>query len=172
MTADVRLATLADARGIAETHVRGWQQAYRDILPAPFLDSLSVERREAQWLEILAQDDRTGVANWVAERDGAIVGFASVGPARDEDTPGAGELYALYVLAEEWGTGTGPRLHSMAIEHLRARPCAEATLWVLRDNARARRFYEREGWVADGTTKDDDRGTFVLHEVRYRTEFA
>jgi hypothetical protein len=45
---------------------------------------------------------------------------------------------------------------------------AEATLWVLDKNVRARRFYERGGWRPDGTSKDDAREGFTLHEVRYR----
>jgi hypothetical protein len=47
----------------------------------------------------------------------------------------------------------------------------DATLWVLDENVRARSFYERGGWRLDGATKDDDRGSFVLKEVRYRTAF-
>ena len=43
-----------------------------------------------------------------------------------------------------------------------------STLWTLEANGRARAFYERTGWALDGTTKDDDRGSFVLKEVRYR----
>jgi RimJ/RimL family protein N-acetyltransferase len=44
----------------------------------------------------------------------------------------------------------------------------DATLWVLVDNARARRFYSRAGWAQDGAAKTDDRDGFPLFEVRYR----
>jgi ribosomal protein S18 acetylase RimI-like enzyme len=43
-----------------------------------------------------------------------------------------------------------------------------ATLWVLKTNQRARHFYERHGWVADGTQKNVWRGDVRLDETRYR----
>ena len=72
-----------------------------------------------------------------------IVGFASVGPSRDER--GIGELYAIYVEPDQWSTGAGRALIERAEERLR-HAYGEATLWVLEDNPRARAFYERGGW--------------------------
>jgi GNAT superfamily N-acetyltransferase len=60
-----------------------------------------------------------------------------------------GWLNALYVLPDEWGTGIGSGLHDEAVEALR-RLGPEARLWVLEQNARARRFYEQRGWRLDG----------------------
>jgi hypothetical protein len=45
---------------------------------------------------------------------------------------------------------------------------AEAVLWVLGTNERARRFYEAAGWEPDGNTKVEDRASGTLHEVRYQ----
>jgi hypothetical protein len=44
---------------------------------------------------------------------------------------------------------------------------AYAVLWVLEGNARARRFYERGGWAADGTTRDEPMGGEMTHQLRY-----
>jgi hypothetical protein len=41
----------------------------------------------------------------------------------------------------------------------------EAILWVGEANARARRFYEREGWSADGETRESPLGP---RKLRYR----
>ncbi|MDQ3703226.1 MAG: GNAT family N-acetyltransferase [Chloroflexota bacterium] len=82
----------------------------------------------------------------VAEDDGQVIGFA----AFDER-----ELHALYVLPAYWGQGVGHRLLAAA------GPVWE--LWVLRDNARARRFYERHGWRPDGAAVPAG-----AVEVRYR----
>jgi hypothetical protein len=40
-------------------------------------------------------------------------------------------------------------------------------LWVAEANPRARRFYEREGWTADGGVKIEEFGGRPLREVRY-----
>jgi len=44
----------------------------------------------------------------------------------------------------------------------------EVILWVLEDNPRARRFYEREGWALDGGRKEDEFLGVQVTEVRYR----
>jgi RimJ/RimL family protein N-acetyltransferase len=51
---------------------------------------------------------------------------------------------------------------------MRARASGDAVLWVLEDNPRARRFYEREGWALDGERKDDEYLGIRVAEVRYR----
>jgi GNAT superfamily N-acetyltransferase len=62
-------------------------------------------------------------------------------------------LEALYVAPPAWGTGVADRLHDAAVAELRARGVDRARLWVLEENHRARRFYERHGWAADGTSR-------------------
>lgn len=141
-----------------------WQVAYRGLVPDDFLDALDVDRRVAAYAEHGILDDPERPL-FVAEVDGRVVGFVNVGPSRDED--GIGELYAIYVSADHWDTGTGRALMETALDWL-ARRFEASTLWVLHGNGRARRFYERGGWRFDGTRKDDDRGSFVLREVRYR----
>jgi GNAT superfamily N-acetyltransferase len=78
-----------------------------------------------------------------------------------------GELYAIYVAPAAWDKAVGHALHEVAVEELGSE-YDEAVLWVLDGNARARRFYERHGWVPDGGIKQEQRGTAVLNEVRYR----
>ena len=44
----------------------------------------------------------------------------------------------------------------------------EAVLWVLDDNLRARRFYEKHGWRLDGASKHDVHLGVEVAEIRYR----
>ncbi len=62
-------------------------------------------------------------------------------------------LEAVYVSPEAWGTGLADVLHDAALAELRSRGVDRARLWVLEGNVRARRFYERRGWRADGTSR-------------------
>jgi GNAT superfamily N-acetyltransferase len=161
----VRLAERGEELAIARVHVGTWQVAYRGIVPDDVLDAMNAESRAASYdADKWMTPDQPA---WVAVRD-EIVGFAVAGPSRDED--GHGELGAIYVDSNEWGRGTGELLMEAALDFLRPR-YPEATLWVLRDNPRARRFYEKHGWTFDGTSKVDERPSFVLHEVRYRIVF-
>jgi ribosomal protein S18 acetylase RimI-like enzyme len=165
----LRRAHESDALGIAEVHVRTWQQAYRDQLPAPFLKALSVEVRERYWaneLRFLAPERRP----WVAEsEDGSLVGFACAGPTRDEAAPPlTGEVYAIYVLPDCWDRGLGRNLLKHCERDLIEHGYTSAVMWVLEDNARARAFYEAAGWQTDRGVKRDELGGRDVTEVRYR----
>jgi GNAT superfamily N-acetyltransferase len=169
---DIRRADPADARSIAEVHVRAWRWAYRGLMPDELLDGLSIERREEWWRRGLSPE-RPRNRTWVAERDGRLVGFVAAGPGQDPDaTAETGEVYAIYLEEEVVGTGVGRALFARAVDDLRADGYRAATLWVLDSNERTRRFYEAAGWLPDGESKVEPWGEFELSEVRYRTDLA
>ncbi len=163
----VRRALPEDARAIAEAHVASWRDAYDGIVPRAVLDRLSVERRAAFWRETLG--DAGGVDVQVADLAGAVAGFVSAGPARDEDLPPhTGEIHAIYLKREAWSQGIGRELLRAADADLHRRGFGAAVLWVLADNERGRRFYERQGWLPDGATRDLDFDGTHVEELRYR----
>jgi ribosomal protein S18 acetylase RimI-like enzyme len=155
-----------DARAIAEIHVRGWQWAYRGMLPDDLLARLAVDSRAAfwrQWLVERAPDRHL----WLALCETRPVGFAA-GASRDvAASSDTAELYALYLEADVVELGIGRALCSHAMDRLVSAGFRTATLWVLAANARARRFYERTGWCADGAARTEDWHGVPLHEVRY-----
>ncbi|MGW4211553.1 N-acetyltransferase family protein [Lentzea sp. NPDC004789] len=152
----IRPAVLPDAAAVASVHVRSWQSAYRGVIPDEVLDNLSVDGRTAMWERLIPDG---GV--WVALVDDVVVGFASAGPSRDDDAPF--ELYSIYFLPSAWGSGLA---ESLARAALGDEP--DVIVWVLEDNKRARRFYERLGFTADGVSKTQTEGDAVLIELRYR----
>ena len=165
----VRRATPADAGAIAEIGVRGWQAAYRGIMPADFLAGLSVPAREAAWQSMLSSDADGDAPAWVADRDRETVGFVASGPPRDEDVPlPAAEVYAIYVLPGEWRGGSGRALLTATVDHWLDRGATSLVLWVLEANSGGRAFYEAMGWQWDGHRKDIDFGGFRTPELRYR----
>ncbi len=110
---------------------------------------------------------------WCAVRGTDLVGVAAAGPSWDPGSgAGTGEVYAIYLEPQVVGTEVGRRLFAHVMDQLRGGGSHVAVLWVLSTNARARRFYERARWRADGAEKTEDwRGT-ALHEVRYRIDLA
>jgi ribosomal protein S18 acetylase RimI-like enzyme len=165
MTLTVRHAAVADAPAMGRVAVRAWQAAYRGHMPDDYLDGLRAEDRAAYWEGVLGRDDLRGTI-LVIERDGEVVGFAAVGPSPDPQ--GAGELYAINVDPGHWGAGAGRALLEAAQAELARLGFAETVLWVLTGNARARRFYEIAGWVADGSERTDEVFGVTVPEVRYR----
>lgn len=163
----IRKATVADAEAIATIHVRTWQTAYAEIFPAEFLANLSVERRVAAWREQLANNPGL---TFIAEENGLVTGWVSGGLSIDADAVGASEVQAIYVLPEYWDKGVGGEL-MRAIEQ--ALPPSHSTiLWVLRDNQRALRFYEKLGYKADGAEEELERGGVKRWKIRLRKKLA
>jgi RimJ/RimL family protein N-acetyltransferase len=66
------------------------------------------------------------------------------------------------------GTGAGRALLGEAQAELARLGFGETVLWVLTGNARARRFYEIAGWVADGSERTGEVFGITVPEVRYR----
>ncbi len=160
----IRKATANDAEGVAQVHVDTWKDAYRGIVPDDYLNALNVEARLKAYERFGILTDSTRPL-FVSVEEGAVVGFTGVGPSNED--PDVGEVYSIYVVSARWGSTVGHELMTRAERWLSER-FSVATLWVLDGNVRARRFYERRGWIADGTTKEDDRGSFTLKEIRYR----
>jgi len=159
----VRPAVLDDAEAIAVVHHTSWMQTYSDPLPAEHWENDTVERRAQRWHERLSEDPRGYLA--VAVADEQVVGFAKAGPTRRKNrVPSpvrSDELWALYVLSERHGSGTGALLLDTVLQ-----PAAPAELWVADANPRARRFYEKHGFTPDGARFTDDLNFVLIRMVR------
>src|SRR5262249_38412953 len=130
-----------------------WGWAPPDHPRAETLAALSVDERGAMWTAWFLRPEERAAVLVACDEDGRPVGFANAGPSRDEGAElTSGELRALYVLQEVQGTGVGARLLGEAETRLRLAGFDRATLWVLETNELGRGFYERKGWVWDGTT--------------------
>jgi ribosomal protein S18 acetylase RimI-like enzyme len=170
----VRLATLDDAADIARVHVASWRTTYRGMLPDDFLASLSEEHYTERWKRLIAEgSSRVQV---VDEPKGGIVGFASGGRERAGENTFAGELYAIYVLDSAQRLGHGRELVRAIAGALREMGLPDMIVWVLRDNAAARRFYERLGGIyvraqpitiGSATLEEVSYGWRALDEISY-----
>ena len=171
MTTIVRPAGPQDIGAVADVHVRSWQWAYADLLADDLLAALRAEDRVPQWQRRIESADR-GRALLLADVDGAVVGFVAVGAGREQvGGPEVGELMAIYLVPEVAGDGTGRVLHDAGLAWLADRDFTLARLWVLSSNARARAFYERLGWRADGETRVETIG-IEIEETRYELDLT
>jgi len=155
-----RRATVADASSIAQVGVRSWRVAYRGIMPQDFLDRLDVANGAKAWRatiananeDVLVVDDEDGVAGfcWLRRADRSAV-----------------EIVALYVDPDKWNRGLGAALVAGALQCARGREFRVAMLWSLERNARARRFYESQGFREHGSRRTHERWGIALEELRY-----
>ncbi|MFI1414295.1 GNAT family N-acetyltransferase [Streptomyces sp. NPDC020707] len=170
----IRAMTLSDCPRVAEIRVRGWQRAYQGLMPRSYLDGLDVAAELPLRRAHFERAEGTDVVNLVVEAAGEVVGWACHGPYRGGEpraggTGGAGdaELYALYVAPDRTGHGVGRALLRTSVERCAAAGLGRMLLWVLRENADARRFYERAGFTADGAEEPYEVEGVEVPEVRY-----
>lgn len=163
----LRPATPADALAVATVHVRAWQDGYRGLIADEHLDSLRPEDRAARYT--LGSADPKLPSTVVAELDGEVCGFATIGPCRDEG-PETGELFALHVDPRAWGLGAGRMLIADARARLYARGFTEAVLWVLVGNDRAQRFYRIDGWLPDDVERTIEIWGVEIFDTRFRRQ--
>lgn len=163
----IRAAQVADAAAIADVHVRSWREAYAGIVPDEFLASLDPQQRTPVWADNLRRGPAEHVLTWVAEQGGRIVGFATLGPGRDEDVRrGDREIYSIYLEPEQWGRGVARELMRTVVTEAGAG--THIVLWVMAGNERAQHFYRRHGFAPDGVEKLAPVGGAELLQVRYR----
>jgi anti-sigma regulatory factor (Ser/Thr protein kinase)/GNAT superfamily N-acetyltransferase len=137
---------------MARVIVQCWQETYRGLVSDAVLDDPGFQvARERFWTAALSDEGYRDNRTAVAEKDGELIGVAMSGPPLEEGVAWARQLYVLYVVAAEHGTGAGPALLDAVVDA--HEPVA---LWVADPNPRAQAFYRKHGFVADGAYQFDD----------------
>jgi ribosomal protein S18 acetylase RimI-like enzyme len=154
----------SDGAAMAAVLVAAWRGGYRGIVPDDVIEAQTVARWEPV-LTAAARDPETQTVVAV-NGSGEVVGFAGFGSDPDEPDRRAGYLSSLYVDPAAAGAGVGRRLVTRTLSELAAAGRTTVSLWVFRDNARARTLYEGCGFVADGAELVDQR--WQVPQVHYR----
>lgn len=147
-------------------HISCWQSAYKGIIPDDYLENMSteVETRTERLKKNL--NEMPECQYYYAAVENKMIGRLIMGKSRDADKPDAGEIYAIYLLEEYWSKGYGRQMMDYAIDTLRQMGYSEIILWILKENERAKRFYEKFNFVFDGSSKEIEIGKALL-EIRY-----
>ena len=129
-----------EIKGKAFVHWKSWHEAYPGLVDQEYLDALTLEKCEKiaySWPNNLI----------VAKHEGRVIGFIGYGD-RGNEAPNTGEIFALYVLSEYYGKGVAQQLMKTGLEQLNH--YSQICLWVLKENKRAIRFYQKCGFIPDG----------------------
>ena len=152
-----RMETDDEVRGKAYVHWKSWHETYPGLVSEAYLSGLTLEGMEEKafrWLDNIL----------VAKEGERVVGFVGFGAAGDA-LPETGEIFALYVLPEYHGAGAAQLLMKTGLEQLADYP--KVCLWVLKENARAIRFYQKCGFRLDGAEEvSKNTGSIDVRMVR------
>lgn len=150
MSIAYRTATVDDAGPLARLGAQTFTDTFGHLYDEADLGLFLQNHTPENWARELADP---AFAVRVAEKDGHLVGYAKLGPPKLPFEPRgrAAELRQLYVIEQMKGQGVAPTLMDWVIERARAAAADHLYLSVFTDNHRARRFYEKLGFEAEGT---------------------
>ncbi len=151
----IRPARSDDAAALAALKLETFRETFLDGFAIPYpRDDLAVFERASYSVEsVTAELADPAKMTWVAERDGALLGYAHVGPCKlphPEREAGAGELYQLYLRNDAQGLGLGKRLLNTALDHLTHTCPGPIWLGVWSGNLKAQAIYHANGFEKVG----------------------
>lgn len=149
-----------DLLEISNIYENSWKYAYKGIIPQDYLDSIPTGR----WVSGI---DKFRMNNLVMIENGHIIGTASISKSRWQQYSDYGEIISIYFLPAYMGKGHGQHLLKKCIDELYMRGYNEILLWVLEDNQRARRFYEKNGFILSDEEMLSNIGGKDLKEIMY-----
>ncbi|SET61653.1 Ribosomal protein S18 acetylase RimI [Natronincola peptidivorans] len=139
---EIRKATIEDVKDNSRIHALSWKFAYKGIIPQAFLDELKEDYWESTFVEWIKDN---GLTAQILLEKGKPIGCVAYGKSRDKSLPDWGEIVSLYLLPEYYGKEYGNKLLQFALSDLEESGYESIFLWVLKDNQRARGFYEKNG---------------------------
>jgi RimJ/RimL family protein N-acetyltransferase len=148
---EIRIAVPEDAPALADTTRLGFE-SYRSWAPPDW-------RPPPHSLELRAIRERLRAqTTWCVlalDGDGEPAGHVGITHAVERDRPhvqipGRAHLWMLFVRPPWWGTGLAVRLHALGLEEAARRGYETIRLYTPDGAARARAFYERNGWEQVG----------------------
>jgi GNAT superfamily N-acetyltransferase len=148
----IRNAREEDAIILGSIYSQSYRAAFKGIIPDNILEGVFSPEKRAEGLhkEIL----EGAPTNAVLFDEDKPVGLLTYGKPKDEEAEDdAVEIWRIYLLPSYWGQNLGAPLMNWGIDEIKGKGYKKITLWVLEENSRARRFYEKLGFVFSGTTR-------------------
>lgn len=134
---------ITDAEGLAQVHVKTWQDTYSGLIDDAYLDSLSIAQKAEKWKKRLLENNSDFIY-FIAKENDSIAGFIWGGKNREENSEYDAEVIAYYVLPEYQGKGIGRKLFSSFAKEALKRKMNTMSLWVLYGNNTSK-IYEHFG---------------------------
>ena len=166
MNITIRPAVPADAPDMAEVHMRSWEIAYKDIIPAEYIREKNAGR-PALYARIITGED---LNQYVIQKDGKTVGIMRAAPPQDDDvSDNFYELHGIYLHPDYYRQGIGTQAVEFAFDKARSLDKTVMTVWVFAENTNSINFYKKCGFIADGKTKTYNMNK-ILEAIRMRRE--
>lgn len=164
MNFEIIKATIKNAPEMGYIHACSWQKAYHNIIPESIINTFTAEQRT----QVFEQALKTRTEEYyLFQVDDLPAGIALLYKSHEDmSASDEGEIYAIYFHPDYWGTPATQLGFQFCIERLKELGYRQIHIWVLEENLRARKFYEKNGFTFDGKTQEIIIGKPLL-EIRY-----
>jgi len=162
-TSMIRSAEISELTKLAEIYWAAWLVAFSKHFPPENLTLVAVNDFEDRWRGFFAE---RRVHSFVYERAGIPIGFITY--RVNDECPA--EILAVFVSPTSMRLGIGSELIEKALSSLIECKCSRAMLWVVKENANAKRFYECFGFSPTDDKRLIQRYGVELCQLRYEKE--
>lgn len=144
----IRYANLGDAEILGKIHSKSAQAGFKGIIPDNILeDVFSVERRTKRFINEISEGSPKTAIVFEKNKPAGLISFGRC-RYRNDDKSWI-EIWRVYLMQEFWGSGVAEELIKWGINEITKENFKNIELWVLEENMRARRFYEKIGFKND-----------------------
>ena len=165
MNISIKKAQLHDVELLSRIHSTSLIAAFGGLFPEEIvMQFFGFERRLSGFTKELKKGEPV---NYLVYDEDEAIGLLSYGSSRhmevDDDII---EIWRVYFLPGYWGMGAAALAMDLIMKKIKETGYRKIILWVMEENLRARRFYEKSGFVKTIKIHDDELGR-PTREIMY-----
>lgn len=158
---DIRKVEICDINTLAYIQTESWKSAFNEILSKEDLDKYTDINKVIELYDMLLNED---IANgFILTIDGKPHCISYWDKARDEKMEGYAEVICIHSLCDNWGKGYGKIMMDFILKDIKNSGFNKVMLWVFKENSRARKFYENNGFTLTDKTQKFDKYIEVMY---------
>ena len=148
---NIRKVDAGDANTLAYIQTESWKSAFNRILSKEDLDKYTdVNRAMELYNMLLSENIGNGFILTIDEKPHCIAYWDKT---RDDEMEGYSEIICIHSLCDNWGKGYGTVMMNYILRDIKNAGFSKVMLWVFKENNRARKFYENQGFVLTEKSK-------------------
>ena len=158
---NIRKVKVGDANTLAFIQTESWKSAFNRILSKEDLDRYTdVNRAITLYIKLLNENIGNGFILTIDENPHCIAYWDKT---RDDEMEGYSEIICIHSLCDNWRKGYGTEMMNHILSDIKNSGFSKVMLWVFKENHRARKFYERHGFVLTEKSKEFSNAIEVMY---------
>ena len=158
---NIRKVKVGDANTLAFIQTESWKSAFNRILSKEDLDKYTdMNRAITLYSKLLNDNIGNGFILMINENPHCIAYWDKT---RDDEMEGDAEIICIHSLCDNWGKGYGTEMMNHILRDIKNSGFSKVMLWVFKENHRARKFYEKHGFVLTEKSKEFSNAIEVMY---------